>query len=370
MEEQLEAGTSFSTTLTFEESIHDDILYIVFNYLYPLPLSQTKFYALLVNKRWCSIFDHPLSTFYEGRFNHNLYKHPPSYYYLSTGHRKPWNMIRKSSGMTLQIIRLKEDDEKHEEFVVREMLLHNFVSTLRCENNRINKILKEMNQNGIEVYNTDQLGSKHNFLSDEDYWRATKLNSRDTVWSNGKSILRAHLDRMKESASFCKLVVQNDPVALLLVPTQFLGKEICMLGVRQSDAALPFVPELFKNKEMYELAMQRNETQFKFDTDLSITYYPKEYLTADMVREAVIQKPVCLRYLVKSVPSLLTAEVFKLAITANARTLEFVPLNMRTIELLELAVQTDGMLKILCILLSLITIKTMFEQNRTVNTVY
>eukprot|EP01088_Endostelium_zonatum_P016397 TRINITY_DN4419_c0_g1_i2.p1 TRINITY_DN4419_c0_g1~~TRINITY_DN4419_c0_g1_i2.p1 ORF type:complete len:237 (+),score=43.17 TRINITY_DN4419_c0_g1_i2:30-740(+) len=133
---------------SFETTMFEGLLNMVFQHLYDLPLSRSTFNCLLVNKRWSANFQHPLQTFDKGEFTETLAQHPPSFYAVDEKSRQVIQNFSSREGMTKQLLAVKEEgDEAREEFVKQEMLVHT-IKQQQYPNKRLNKLVERLFASG------------------------------------------------------------------------------------------------------------------------------------------------------------------------------------------------------------------------------
>ena len=354
-EEEEEINSNFNNNkknemiinISFEQIIIDDVLYHVFRQLYLLPVTKGNqgFNCMLVNKRWKSIWEHPLQTFLKGVYNANLSYFPPSYYRDEYG---VYTKVTRSIGMTRHILAVTDKEVKHEEFVLSEMFHHKFI-LVKSKNKRINeKIIRTAHSYAI-VYKPPYVAAKEEVKYDIS--RLVNFESRGQVVADEQ--LREHMVRLNgealeffpislRSEEVCRMAVSENGKALEFVPLSLRTKELCKIAVHQIGDALLYVPERFKRdvckialkgngkallflqekdrtKELYQLAVQQNG---------SLIYsVPKAKRTKELYMLAVQQDPVgeILKYMP---PPLKTEEMCILAVRANADSIKYVPKHL------------------------------------------
>lgn len=127
-----------------------------------------------------------------------------------------------------------------------------------------------------------------------------------------------------KTESVCLTAVEQDGSALEYVPEDFKTKDFCIVAVRQNGCALKFVPEQCKDEDMCRTALQ-NGHRATYNSILG--YIPNSLLTDNMYRLAVQSNGA----MIKDVPrDLINTEMCIRAVRNNSQAIEWIPKDLIT----------------------------------------
>eukprot|EP01088_Endostelium_zonatum_P014317 TRINITY_DN3098_c0_g1_i2.p1 TRINITY_DN3098_c0_g1~~TRINITY_DN3098_c0_g1_i2.p1 ORF type:complete len:424 (+),score=52.19 TRINITY_DN3098_c0_g1_i2:137-1408(+) len=364
------------TEPTFEQVMFEGLLNMTFLHLYQLPLNTSTFNCLLVNKRWRSIFQHPLETFYKGEFTKTLIQHPPSYYAVGEKGKEAIKKFSTNGAAGRQLRAVKEnEDEERVDFIVKEMLVHSF-------NHHVSKSVRIQNVIDIVLPNKGQFAPDkmdRNMSSQLEIvsiitWAKVWLNidlyyHLVSIWSGNTEFYSVAIQNLKSQGGsllrfvpgqcrteeLCKTAVKYCGLALQHVPTYLITEDLCKVAVGNARA-LQFVPQQMRNEEIYKIAVAHSAYELELIPDslkteeicklavqrygYALKFVPERQRTEEMCTIAVKSYANALQF----VPSeLKTEDLCKMAVANSGLALRYVPERLKTEEVCRIALSTTGM---------------------------
>ena len=242
----------------FDRVIIKELLDLCFKCLYELPLSKTTFCVALVNKTWNEMFTHPLQLFWRGEFKLLMLRCPPSFYYnhKQSNCRRIWHRIKRSIGMTRQIMSVQEGDEQHEAFIMQEIIYHEWYSRVKSASFIVSLMLESL---GTRFMGHQWTASEYyKSMDDVMILKKVKLSDNDTVPVQV-------LNLISRDQRLCELAVKECGFRLRFVPPKWRTAELCEIAVRNNCMDLTEVPDELKTLEMCKIKLWYHPTIARAD---------------------------------------------------------------------------------------------------------
>eukprot|EP01088_Endostelium_zonatum_P006340 TRINITY_DN18459_c0_g1_i1.p1 TRINITY_DN18459_c0_g1~~TRINITY_DN18459_c0_g1_i1.p1 ORF type:complete len:395 (+),score=30.39 TRINITY_DN18459_c0_g1_i1:65-1249(+) len=345
--------------LKFGEVMFDGLLVIVFEHLYRLPVIGCSgcFSSVLVNRLWNKLYQHPIKTFMDGKWDKNLSRYPPTYYCtrslqseITQNNHLMWyqqnlnkgqlsfdrysELLSRSYAIEKHISAVAEDDIERETFVLRQMLFYKFDGgRVQCQNTNILKRVNYLPSSSTE-YDAKNIVWSRDREFDKDIFDAAFFVTLMSKTGYTPQMVLNYVSTCRQDIKneLLELATQAGCMTLHHVPTELRTKEKCIQAVKLNGMALEHVPTPQKTTEVCQMALNNNTE--------AILFVPEEILTEEMVTRVIVNDGA-----LYSIPQKLrTDKICKLAVEANGENLRWV--ENRTEELCEMAVSKVG--RVLC----------------------
>ena len=129
----------------------------------------------------------------------------------------------------------------------------------------------------------------------------------------------------------CKMVIQQDGLALQYIPTQVWTDELVELAVQENGLALQYIPTQVRRSELVELAVQENGH--------ALQYVQGQHLTEKVIELAVQENGHALQYVQAQH---LTEKIIERGVKSDGIALRYVPVQARTDKIIKLTVRGNG----------------------------
>ncbi len=140
------------------------------------------------------------------------------------------------------------------------------------------------------------------------------------------------IPKAMHTVDLCLEAVKQNGYALKYISKEMLTTEICLEAVRNNETVISNIPATFQTRELYHKAIKLNGK--------ILQYIPDRYKSKSVCMQAVIQNGLALEF----VPSnILSKEFYSAAIEQNGLALEYVPSNGKSKGLCITAINNDAL---------------------------
>eukprot|EP01088_Endostelium_zonatum_P001163 TRINITY_DN11455_c0_g1_i1.p1 TRINITY_DN11455_c0_g1~~TRINITY_DN11455_c0_g1_i1.p1 ORF type:complete len:441 (-),score=88.61 TRINITY_DN11455_c0_g1_i1:33-1355(-) len=265
----------------FESLLFEGLLMKIFDHLYGLPIEEFVFSSTLVNKRWNRYWKHPLQTFFDGDYNSNLGRFPPTYYTFHIRERVA-EKIHKSIGMTRQLARATDQEDERIEFLRTELWFHHWIISIPIQSTILEQLKNDIvNDYKTEIENPDDrsfiVDSVYNADKGLNHYLPKWLSSLDSFKSNVRLIkylrricwenhpyLFYRLDPKLRTKALAEEIFNLSPgESIRVIPPDLITEQIATKVVQQNSNLLNSLPYNIVTNQIIEIAAKTREEEEK-----------------------------------------------------------------------------------------------------------